>query len=307
MLDDVLGLYLAGEVNAVFEIEATHQSRGVGVFARRADHCEPQCRPPALELGHGVQEVRKPFQRRVGRQGGHDSVFVGWRAVQGAKGCQVDAVAHVAHTRAVKLEVVGDVFGGCVRDREDAVHVARDFHLHGKKTVPAVHAQALHGGPGGFQSYVQVAGDGVVDGGDHRCVALELEQAWAQALVVMDDVIVVFHPVGVKAARYTLREGQHFGETAGHRFVVLGTVDGVAPLFSRGQAKASLLACPKVHAGNFFQAYAFHQLGVGLAAPDVDLVAHVDQLAAEQAHVYALAPRSRVASISKHGDAQGCA
>ena len=67
---------------------------------------------------------------------------------------------------------------------------------------------------------------------------------------------------------------------------------------------AQLVALPEVHAGDLFQADPRVELGIGWTAPDIDLVAHIDQFLTQQLHVDTLATRSRVASVGEQSDAK---
>ena len=95
---------------------------------------------------------------------------------------------------------VDDVGPRQLRDRDQAGDLPRHAHLHPGEAVPAAAHDPLPEVAGVGQLQLAVDDDGVVDGGDQRRAGtLQVEQAVAQALVVVDDVEVL--PARAQQAR----------------------------------------------------------------------------------------------------------
>ena len=202
-------------------------------------------------------------------------------------------------------EVVGDVGGRRRRDGEQVGDLLGDPLLHLGESVPAVHQRLA---PPARSGQVQdaVAGDRVVHGGHHgHARRRDLQQAGAQALVVVHDVEFVepragragcgrraVRRCGVRESRPSTSWRVRAGRSGrGSRWAaapgtgrVRGTGPGSAPRRS-------------THAG-------IQAVRVGRAGEHLDVVAQLDQSTAEVTDVDALAAAVGLAAIGQQRNSQ---
>ncbi|MEA2646013.1 MAG: hypothetical protein QOE92_1096 [Chloroflexota bacterium] len=150
------------------------------------------------------------------------------------------------------------------------------------------------------QVELTVDDDGVVDGGDEgRAAALQVEQAVAQALVVMDHV--ELGQPRTKHAAQAEAESQRLGEAGGAHQPVFEDVDPIAELAQVGGPEG-IVGAVEVEARHPRHGHAGVQLGVRLPGENLDLVAQRREGTGEVAHVHALSAGVRITAVSEQGD-----
>ena len=129
----------------------------------------------------------------------------------------VDADGDDGHAVGVDLVVVDDVLEGVLRHRDDPLEAAGHLRLHVDEGVPAPQREPLVPALGGLHLEAPVDGDRVVDRAEDREaeLALDEEQAVAEALVVVDEVEVALAVAEVVPGPH--REGERLGEGAERR------------------------------------------------------------------------------------------
>ncbi len=174
--------------------------------------------------------------------------------------------------------------------------------LHVGERVPAAQRQALVPALGVLDLEAAVDGDRVVDRAEHRePVALDGQQAVAEALVVVDEVEVA--GAAVEVVPRPQGEGEGLGERAERE---RGDLDEVGPVLQLPQAghPHREVVVVDVEAGQLDQRDPRVELGVGLAAQHLDVVAEVDERLGEVAGVDALATDVGLAPVGEQRDAQ---
>jgi len=181
---------------------------------------------------------------------------------------------------------------------------AGDPALHGQEAVPTAQRQPAPPLRGG-ELEPAVQGDRVVDRGHHRDpgaprVTPQRQHPVAERLVVVHHVEVeqpaAQHPGGAEA------EGERLGEARGPHHRHLERVHRVPDLVAaRGPERVRLAV--QVQARHLGQPHPGVQLRVGLPGEHLDPVAEGGQLAAEVAHVHALAAAVRLAAVRQQRDA----
>ena len=154
---------------------------------RLADHGQ---RDVALgaQLGHRLEQVRQALEGDVGGRGGDQPVRDALHLRQRLEQLRVDADGHEAHAVAADAHVGVDVVDAVLADDDDARQARRDAALHLHERVPAADAATL--APGRRVAHLQLAilRDRVVQRDDRRDLALDRQDAVAEALVVVHEV-----------------------------------------------------------------------------------------------------------------------
>ena len=249
----------------------------------------------------GVQQVADALERHVGTGDRDDAVA--HPSLGGLEQFGVHAERHDVQLIGRHREVLGDVGGRCRRDGEQLGDLARDLLLHLREAVPAAH-QRLAPPLRGRHIQDAVPGDRVVHRGDHRHAQLgDLQQAGAEALVVVHDVEVVEalgqQPGGAQAERLGLGEAGRPGRQQ------LAQVDAGLDLAGPRDAERVRLAV-EIEAGHLGQAHPrVEPLGVGLAGEHLDVVAEFDEPAGQVADVDPLPSAMGLAPVGQQRDAHG--
>jgi len=136
-------------------------------------------------------------------------------------------------------------------------------------------------------------------GDDREALLLQVEQTRAEALVVVDDVVVA--APAPQQLRHPHGEGARLREAGGVHGADLEEVDGIAEL-ARPRRAERVRVVVEVQAGDLDEAWAGIELRVRLARVDIDLVALGDELAREVPDVDSLAAAVGLAPIRQQGD-----
>ena len=246
-----------------------------------------------------VQQMADALERHVGAGDRDDAVA--HPSLGGLEQLGVHTERHDVQLVGRHREVLGDVGGRRRRHGQQLGDLARDLLLHLREAIPAAH-QGLAPPPRGGHVEHAVAGDRVMHRRHHRQAQLgDLQQAGAEALVVVHDVEVGEalgqHPGGAQAERPGLRE-------AGRpRRQQLEQVDAGLDLIGPRNAERVRLAV-EVEAGHLGQAHPrVEHLGVGLAGEHLDVVAELDEAAGQVADVDPLPTAMGLAPVGQQSDA----
>ena len=224
---------------------------------------------------------------------------------QGPEVLGVHAHRHDRHALVRHAHVAGDVAPRRLGDGDDPRHLAGDAALHAQEPEPAAQRDLAEGplGPRVLgQLQAAVDGDRVVQGlHDRPAVVEQAEDAVAEALVVVDDVEVL--AAGVEDLADPAAERAGLGEAGRAHDGELEDVDRRAELAQVGDVEG-VVGPVEVEAGDLHQRHVGGEVGVGLAAEDLDVMAHGRQLAAQMVRVDTLATRMRVAAVDEQGNAK---
>ena len=180
------------------------------------------------------------------------------------------------------------------------VQLLDHFLLHDEERVPAPDQQPLPPVARRFQGYTQVAGDGVVHRGHQRQAhVLDVQHAVAEALVVMDEVVLA--RVLAQVAHRPPPEGVGLGKAAGE---FAAPLDDIAQGSQVARAQRQQAILEQVQAGQLDEAHPRIQVRIGGARYHVHLVPSFNQRLAEIAQVDALATGIGLAAVAQQRDAQ---
>ena len=270
-----------------------------------ADHHEVDVVALGAELGDRLEQELQALHGDVGRRGGDEAAGDGLHLGQRLEQLDVDADGHDGHALGVDLVVGDDVLEGVLRHRDDPLQPAGDLGLHVDEAVPAAQRELLVPALGGLDLEAAVDGDRVVDRAEHRDaeLALDEEQAVAEALVVLDDVELALAVAEVVPGPH--REGERLGEGAADEGGDLEDVLPVLQLPDPGLPHREVVVVD-VEAGELDQRDPLVEDRVRLAAQHLDVVAEVDQRLGEVAGVDALAADVGLPPVGEVGDPEGC-
>ena len=213
----------------------------------------------------------------------------------------VDADRHEPHAVVADAHVGVDVVDRVLADDDDARHPGGDAALHLDEGVPAPDRPPLAPVRRVVHLQLAVLGDRVVQRDDRRDEPLELEDAVAEALVVVDEVELA--GARPQLAQGAEAEGQRLGERAGRELGQLEEVLAGLDLPVGGEA-AGVVVVEDVEARQLRQRHPLVEHGVRLAAEHLDVVAEVDERLGEVPRVDALAADVGLAPVRQVGDAQ---
>ena len=205
------GVDPAGELDVPADAERAHECLHRAIFARGADHHQPNVVSAAQDVGHGVQEVREALEGYVGAVGDDDAAGLPVDARDRPEQIRVDPVRHHAQVCGRDAEFPVNIPAGALGYGDDRGERARHPFLHADERVPAPLLELFPESGFGAHGRAAVDGDGVVDRGEGRHPAAERPHPVGEALVVVQDVN-VRRPVLQEPER-TQAEREGFGES----------------------------------------------------------------------------------------------
>ena len=156
--------------------------------------------------------------------------------------------------RRLQAEIPGDVLPGTVGYGDHIVQLLDHFLLHIEEGVPAANQQALPRMTASREGDAQVAGDRVVNRGHQgQAHVLDLQHAVTQALVVVDQVVLV--AVLPQVFDRPAPEGIGLGKTAGQ---LARPLDHVCQGQQVSRAQGQQAVGKQVQAGQLDQAHIAH-------------------------------------------------
>ena len=211
----------------------------------------------------------------------------------------IDADGHEPHAVDLDAHVVVDVVDRVLRHDHDARHLGSDLALHLHERVPAADRPTAVPVLGVAHLQLAILGDRVMERDDRRDLLLDLQDAVAEALVVVDQVeltgALAEFAGGPRAERQRLREH------AGDELCVLEQVGAGLDLPEAGQAAGEVVV-ERVEAGELGELHPLVEDRVRLAAEHLDRVSEVGQRLGEVPRVHPLAADVGFAAIGQVRD-----
>jgi hypothetical protein len=270
-------------------------------FLGRPYHHQPD-EPFFCDFGHGMQQVIEPLERDIGTVGDDDASRFPLDVGNGVEQTGVDAVGHHGKTFPRDPEIPGNVLPCTFGNGDDAAQGARHPFLHADEGEPAQVLELFPEWAHRTHGDVPVHRNGVVNGGHGGDFLGDGPDAVGEALVVVNDVIVL-HPVSQKTLGADA-EGERLGKTHGGDPRPLHDIDRIRQFFQGGDPE-QVVRIVKVQAGEPVDGDVRIQHGVRRTGYDVDTVADIRQCPAQVFQVNALTTAVGVAPVAQQADVEG--
>jgi len=281
-------LDVRGEAVGVDEV---HRVAGAGLADDRERHVAfgPQ-------LGHGFQQVRQPLEGDVGRCGGDQAPGPAGDVVERLEEVGIDTDRHEAHPVDADAHVGVDVVDRVLAHHDDARQFRGDLALHLHERVPPAHGQAARERLRVAHLELTVLGDRVVQRDDRGDLRFDLQDAVAEALIVVDQVELTGARLEFTSGARTERE--RLGEHPGHERSHLEEVFAGLQFPESGEPTGEVVV-EGVEAGQLRERDALVEDRVRLATEHFDTVTQIGKGFGEVAGVDALAADMGFATVGE--------
>jgi hypothetical protein len=198
-------------------------------------------------------------------------------------------------------EIPGNVLPRLLRYGDDMAQLTHHPALHPQKGVPAPDEQALGQAAGRPQRDAQVVRDRMVHRGhEGKTLGLQAQHAVAEALVVVDEIVVP--TVTMQVVAHASAEGIGLGKTTGE---LAAPFDHVRCRQQVPRLQGTEPVREQVEARQADQAHAVIELRVGWAGDDIDAMTRIDERLAQVMQIDALTTAVGLAAVTEQRDVQG--